>query len=88
MKVAEYVTALYEFHFPWLTEFRDMESEFDYVGQEAGDESKSDPVHGFLSADEWETLTTIERNQRAGRPAAYPCDSKSLNHALGPPGGA
>ena len=58
MKVAEYVTALYEFHFPWLTEFRDIESEFDYVGQETGDESKSDPVHGDLSTDEWATLTT------------------------------
>jgi hypothetical protein len=65
MKTAEYVTALYEFHFPWLVEFRDVEEEIAYVAAAANAESKEDPVGRFLSKDEWAALSTAERNQLA-----------------------
>jgi len=38
MKLAEYITALYEFHFPWLADFRDVEAELDYATSAEGDE--------------------------------------------------
>lgn len=65
MKLAEYVIALYEFHFPWLTEFRDLEAEIDYVQQADESDEKQDPVARFLSKDEWAALNSAERNQLA-----------------------
>ncbi|MEZ5099398.1 MAG: restriction endonuclease [Thermoleophilia bacterium] len=67
MKFAEYLTSLYEFHFPWLEEFRDLEAEIDYAAATSinGDESREDPASRFLSKDEWAALTTAERNQLA-----------------------
>ncbi len=65
MKVAEYLTALYEFHFPWLAEFRDVEAELDYVASAEGDEPREDPVSRLLSKEEWAALSTAERNQLA-----------------------
>lgn len=65
MKLAEYVTALYEFHFPWLAEFRDLEAETDYVAQARGSEENDDPASRFLSKDEWASLSSAERNQLA-----------------------
>jgi hypothetical protein len=65
MKVAEYLTALYEFHFPWLAEFRDVEAELDYVASAESDEPREDPVSRLLSKEEWAALSTAERNQLA-----------------------
>jgi hypothetical protein len=65
-KLAQYLTTLYEFHFPWLQEFRDLEAELDYAGRPDGDdESRADPASRLLSPGEWETLSTAERNQLA-----------------------
>lgn len=65
LKLAEYVTALYEFHFPWLVEFRDLEAEIGYVESAIEAEEKEDPVARFLSKDEWAALSSAERNQLA-----------------------
>jgi hypothetical protein len=65
MKLAEYVTVLYEFHFPWLAEFRDLEEEIDYIQQAVDVEEKEDPASRFLSTQEWAALTSAERNQLA-----------------------
>jgi hypothetical protein len=64
LKVAEYLLALYEFHFPWLEEFRDLEAEADYV-QQADLSKEEDPAGRFLSKDEWSSLSSAERSQRA-----------------------
>jgi hypothetical protein len=65
-KLARYLIALYEFHFPWLQDFRDVEAELDYVSRaESDDEVRSDPASRLLSADEWDSLSTTERNQLA-----------------------
>lgn len=65
MKLAEYLTVLYEFHFPWLEEFRDVEAELDYVTSADGDESREDPAGRFLSKEEWAALSTADRHQLA-----------------------
>jgi HJR/Mrr/RecB family endonuclease len=65
MKVAEYLTALYEFHFPWLEEFRDVQAELDYVASAGADEPREDPASRFLSKDEWAALASAERYQLA-----------------------
>jgi hypothetical protein len=65
-KLAGYVTALYEFHFPWLQEFRDIEAELDYASRPAEDDgARADPASRLLSADEWDSLSPTERNQLA-----------------------
>jgi hypothetical protein len=64
-KLAEYLIALYEFHYPWLAEFRDVEAEIDYVAGNEFDESDEDPARRFLSKEEWAALPTAERNQLA-----------------------
>jgi Restriction endonuclease len=76
MKVAEWIVALYELHFPWLTELRDLEEEQAFIAgaddavgaAEAAEENggeRADPVRHWLTRDEYEALSTIERNQRA-----------------------
>jgi hypothetical protein len=67
MKLAEYVVALYEWHFPWLTELRDLEEEESYVesADAALEDGKDDPVSHWLSPEEWRALDPVERNQRA-----------------------
>jgi len=65
MKLAEYVAALYEFHFPWLEEFCDVEAELDYVVSVDREEPRGDPASRFLSKDERAALSTAERNQLA-----------------------
>lgn len=66
MKLAEYPTSLYEFHFPWLEEFRDVEAEIDYVAAGVdGDEAREDPASRFLSKDEWTALSPADRHQLA-----------------------
>ncbi len=66
-KLAEWIVALYEFHFPWLPELRDLEEERAYVAadDEVGEERRDDPVAHWLSKEEWQALSTVERNQRA-----------------------
>jgi ParB-like chromosome segregation protein Spo0J len=66
LKLTEYVNQLYEFHFPWLTDLRDLDEELDYAASLNGSEpDKEDPVSKFVSKDEWSALTDCERNQRA-----------------------
>jgi hypothetical protein len=64
LKLTEYVNQLYEFHFPWLVDLRDLDEELDYASAD-GDPDKEDPVSKFLSRDEWAALSECERNQRA-----------------------
>jgi Restriction endonuclease len=72
-KLAEWIVELYEFHFPWLVELRDLEEEVAYVeGLEPAadaaaepDDRDADPAAHWLSADEYRALPTVERNQRA-----------------------
>jgi hypothetical protein len=67
------VLALYEFHFPWLTELRDFEEETSYVEGEPdlddtaedGGGAKPDPAQRWLSKAEYAALAEAERNQRA-----------------------
>jgi hypothetical protein len=66
LKLTEYVNSLYEFHFPWLTDLRDLDEELDYAASANGAEpDKEDPVAKLLSKEEWAGLTECERNQRA-----------------------
>ena len=64
MKLAEYIATLYEFHFPWLIDFRDLDAELDYTKVD-GEPDREDPVSKFLSKEEWSQLSECERNQRA-----------------------
>jgi hypothetical protein len=75
LKRAEWVLRLYEFHFPWLTDLRDLEEEAAYVaGEEAadeqdieasGDDAAADPAQRWLSKEEYAALSPAERNERA-----------------------
>jgi hypothetical protein len=76
MKVAEWVVALYELHFPWLTELRDLEGEEAFIaGGDGADDAaaaaeedggeRADPVRRWLTREEFEALSIAERNQRA-----------------------
>ena len=65
-KLAEWQLAYYEWHFPWLTEFRDIEAERGYVDEaDAPEQDGQDPARHWLSEDEFGALTPGERNQRA-----------------------
>lgn len=69
-KVAEWVLALYEWHFPWLAELRDLEWERSYIegvkaNGDAPDTDRADPVSHWLTAEEFGALDSVERNQRA-----------------------
>lgn len=74
LKRTQWVLALYEFHFPWLNELRDFETELSYVagqqdtdiGTTTGDaEEQLDPAQRWLSKDEYAALSPAQRNQRA-----------------------
>src|SRR4051794_34555116 len=70
LKRAQWVLALYEFHFPWLSELRDLEEELAYVRKDedtndAPSVSPVDPAQRWLSTEEYEALSPAERNQRA-----------------------
>lgn len=67
LKLAEYVIALYEFHFPWLTDLRDLDAERDYTESEAEgtERSQDDPASNWVSKEEWAALSEVERNQLA-----------------------
>ena len=70
LKRAEWVLRLYEWHFPWLSELRDIEEEQSFVaGEDAATESDdgqpADPAQHWLSQEEYRALPEVERNQRA-----------------------
>jgi hypothetical protein len=75
LKRTEWVLRLYEYHFPWLTELRDLEEETSYVAGEDGagelgvaagdDGAAADPAQQWLSKEEYVALAPAERNQRA-----------------------
>lgn len=69
LKRTQWVLALYEFHFPWLSELRDFDEELSYVEGEAepggSDAGQLDPAQHFLSKAEYAALSDAERNQRA-----------------------
>jgi hypothetical protein len=74
LKRTQWVLALYEFHFPWLSELRDFDEELSYVegepdpvGPDAGGAAAQqlDPAQHFLSKEEYAALSDAERNQRA-----------------------
>jgi hypothetical protein len=65
---AEWIVALYEWHFPWLAELRDDEEQRSYlndVAPEDDDESRDDPARRWLSPEEWAALGSAERGQLA-----------------------
>jgi hypothetical protein len=72
LKRAQWALALYEFHFPWLAELRDVDEELSYVDGEpdavdgaSEDGREADPAQRWLSKDEYLALSEAERNQRA-----------------------
>ena len=74
LKRTQWVLALYEFHFPWLNELRDFETELSYVAGQPDDEigittggaeAVLDPAQRWLSKDEHAALSPAQRNQRA-----------------------
>jgi hypothetical protein len=67
-KLAEWIVALYEFHFPWLTDLRDLDEEQGFVADAeptSEDAAPEDPARQWLSKDEWRALPSAERNQLA-----------------------
>jgi hypothetical protein len=65
-KLAQYVVQLYEWHFPWLTELRDVGEAESFVAEgPATDVDREDPVGKWLTAEEYRALPEAERNQRA-----------------------
>jgi hypothetical protein len=72
LKRVEWVLRLYEWHFPWLGELRETEEELSYVAggleplADADDNGAlPDPAQHWLSQEEYRTLSSTERNQRA-----------------------
>jgi hypothetical protein len=73
LKRAQWVLALYEFHFPWLTDLRELEEEISYVQgvtdldqtDLAHNETARDRAQGFLSLEEYRALPEVDRNQLA-----------------------
>ena len=64
-RLAEWLVALYEWHVPWLTELRDLESERSYVDEEPNPHEQDDPSARYLSVEEYRALAPAARNQRA-----------------------
>lgn len=65
LKLTQYVNALYEFHFPWLIDLRDLDAEIGYAEATDAPPDTEDPVSKFVSTEEWRALPEVERNQRA-----------------------
>lgn len=73
LKRAQWVLTLYEFHFPWLAELREIDEELSYVEGEpvagidasADDSEPPDAAQRWLSKEEYAALAAVERNQRA-----------------------
>jgi Restriction endonuclease len=66
-KLNQWIVRLYEWHFPWLADLRDDEEERAFLGGEPPEEDTDgrDPAAHWLSREEWEALSTAERNQAA-----------------------
>jgi hypothetical protein len=67
-KLAEWIVELYEWHFPWLAELRDLTEEEAYLSEERTKRERTqddDPVAAWLSDQEFRDLSVSERNQRA-----------------------
>ncbi len=66
-KRAEWVSGLYEWHFPWLEELRYAPEEEAYVKGDTKPMSGEprDPAGDWLSKEEYAALSSTERNQRA-----------------------
>jgi Restriction endonuclease len=65
-KLADYIVQLYEWHFPWLTELRDVEEAASFVAEGSNsDVDQKDPVGDWLTAEEFRALPEAERNQWA-----------------------
>jgi hypothetical protein len=65
-KLSEWLVRYYEWYFPWLTEFRDLEAEQGYLDEgNVDDGDESDPARRWLTAEEFAGLSSAERNQRA-----------------------
>ena len=52
-KLAEWLTTFYEWHFPRLVEFRDLDAEESYVDQPPGEDGHDDPARHWLTAEEF-----------------------------------
>jgi hypothetical protein len=70
-KLYEWIVNLYEFHFPWLTDLRELDEEQGFLtAEEAQDDGSQDagpedPAFRWLSKDEWQALPSAQRNQLA-----------------------
>lgn len=65
-KLAEWIAALYEFHFPWLEELRSFDEERAYIEEASPEDGESsDPAKRWISDVEWGSLSETERNQLA-----------------------
>ena len=69
-KLNEWIVNLYEFHFPWLTELREVDEEQGFLADDDTadadvDSAREDPAFRWLSKDEWRALPSAERNQLA-----------------------
>jgi hypothetical protein len=66
-KLAQQTVELYEWHFPWLAELRDIGEGEAYVAKAAEElpSERKDPVSDWLTAEEFRALPSAERNQRA-----------------------
>ena len=66
-KAAEWIVELYEWQLPWITELREAAELESFVKRDPADETKrdEDPAARWLSAEEYKSLSTAERNQRS-----------------------
>lgn len=68
-KLAAYVVAFYEHHFPWLSDLREVEEAPSFLqadeDQEDREDADGDPARKWLTAQEWKALGSAERSQRA-----------------------
>ncbi len=66
LKLAQYTLAQYESLFPGLADYREEGADEALLAlSEAGESQQQDPVSSFLSSEEYNALSTTERNQRA-----------------------
>ena len=73
LKRSQWVLALYEWHFPWLTDLRELRRRDIICARRArcrewsadDDEQPADPAQQWLSQEEFRALPEVERNQRA-----------------------
>jgi hypothetical protein len=71
-RIVKYQIAYYEFLFPWLKDYKDVEIEDDYIINYTGkqtddtiDKEEIDPASQWLTEAEYKNLSSIEKNQKA-----------------------